>query len=70
MTRTLPLCILITSCSGIGLTAKSAEAGGISLIIIYNRYLVKVHDYQNLLCTNKIIIVAASAWLDVDLSLA
>jgi hypothetical protein len=25
--------------SGIGLTAKSAEAGGISLIIIYNRYL-------------------------------
>jgi hypothetical protein len=25
--------------SGIGLTAKSAEAGGISLIIIYNRYM-------------------------------
>jgi hypothetical protein len=27
--------------SGIGLTAKSAEAGGISLIIIYNRYMDK-----------------------------
>ena len=29
------------SSSGIGLTAKSAEAGGISLIIIYNRYMDK-----------------------------
>jgi hypothetical protein len=28
---------------GIGLTAKSAEAGGISLIIIYNRYDVSAH---------------------------
>ena len=28
---------------GIGLRAKSAEAGGISLIIIYNRYDVSAH---------------------------
>jgi predicted TIM-barrel enzyme len=33
---------------GIGLTAKSAEAGGISLIIIYNRYLAMSHQMLDL----------------------
>jgi predicted TIM-barrel enzyme len=35
---------------GIGLTAKSAEAGGISLIIIYNRYLTMSHDASDSPC--------------------
>jgi len=36
--------ILIDESLGIGLTAKSAEAGGISLIIIYNRYTCRFHE--------------------------
>jgi hypothetical protein len=54
--------------SGIGLTAKSAEAGGISLIIIYNRYLTMSHQVLGFLYTDRSITVAASAWPDEDLS--